>query len=69
MARQNVKEKYLMYQIPIKMLKQHAVPNSSLQNLKIYSAKGYRKEPVYKQLTLNFENISKFDGWGLTLEA
>ena len=41
-----------MYQIPIKMLKQHAVPNSSLQNLKIYSGKGYRKEPVYKQLTL-----------------
>ena len=41
-----------MYQIPIKMFKQHAVPNSSLQNLKIYSAKGYRKEPVYKQLTL-----------------
>ena len=26
-----------MYQIPIKMLKQHAIPNSSLQNLKIYS--------------------------------
>ena len=32
-----------MYQIPIKMLKQHAIPNSSLHNLKIYSSKGCRK--------------------------
>ena len=36
------KEKYLC-QIPIKMLKQHATPNSSLHNLKIYSSKGCRK--------------------------
>ena len=43
MAGQNVKKKYLMYQIPIKMLKQHATSNSSLQNLKIYSSKGCRK--------------------------
>ena len=43
MARQNVKKKYLMCQIPIKMLKQHATPNSSLHNLKIYSSKGCRK--------------------------
>ena len=43
MAGQNVKKKYLMRQIPIKMLKQHATPNSSLHNLKIYSSKGYRK--------------------------
>ena len=43
MAGQNVKKKYLMYQIPIKMLKQHATPNSSLHNLKIYSSKGCRK--------------------------
>ena len=35
MAGQNVKKKYLMCQIPIKMLKQ-ATPNSSLHNLKIY---------------------------------
>ena len=36
----NVKKKYLMCQIPIKMLKKHATPNSSLHNLKIYSSKG-----------------------------
>ena len=43
MAGQNVKKKYLMCQIPIKMLKQHATPNSNLHNLKIYSSKGCRK--------------------------
>ena len=43
MARQNRKKKYLMCQIPIKMVKQHAIPNSSLHNLKIYSSKGCRK--------------------------
>ena len=43
MALENVKKKYLMCQIPIKMLKQHATPNSSLYNLKIYSSKGCRK--------------------------
>ena len=43
MAGQNVKKKYLMCQIPIKMLKQHAIPNSSLHNLKIYSSKWCRK--------------------------
>ena len=43
MAGQNVKKKYLMCQIPIKMLKQHATPNSSLHNLKIYSSKVCRK--------------------------
>ena len=32
-----------MRQIPIKMLKQHAIPNSSLHNLKIYSSKGCGK--------------------------
>ena len=31
-----------MCQIPIKMLKQHVTPNSSLHNLKIYSSKGCR---------------------------
>ena len=36
MAGQNVKKKYLMCQIPIKMLKQHATPNSSLHNLFIH---------------------------------
>ena len=43
MAGQNVKKKYLMCQIPIKMLKQYATPNSSLHNLNIYSSKGCRK--------------------------
>ena len=39
-AWQSIKKKYLMCQIPIKMLKQHTLPNSSLHNLKIYSSKG-----------------------------
>ena len=43
MAEQNVKKKYLICQIQIKVLKQHANPNSSLHNLKIYSSKGCRK--------------------------
>ena len=43
MAGQNVKKKYLMRQIPIKILKQHAIPNLSLHNLEIYSSKGCRK--------------------------
>ena len=43
MAGQNIKKKYLMCQIPIKMLKQLAIPNSSLYNLKIYSSEGCRK--------------------------
>ena len=34
MVGQNVKEKYLMCLIPIKMLKQELTPNSSLHNLK-----------------------------------
>ena len=42
-AWENRKKKYLMCQIPIKMLKQHTIPNSNLQNLKIYSSKGCRK--------------------------
>ena len=43
MAEQNVKKKYLMCQIPIKMLKQYTILNSSLHNLKIYLSKGCRK--------------------------
>ena len=43
MARQNINEKYLICQIPIKILKQYAIPNSSLRNLLIFSSKGYRK--------------------------
>ena len=40
---QNVKKKYPMGQIPIKMLKQHSTLNSSWRNLKIYSSKWCRK--------------------------
>ena len=40
-AGQNIKKKYLMCQIPIKMLTQLAIQNSSLHNLKIYSSKRY----------------------------
>ena len=43
MAGKNVKKKYLMCQIPIKMLKKEATPNSSLHNLKIYYQKGAEK--------------------------
>ena len=43
MAGQNIKKNYLMCHIPIKMLKQHVIPNSSLHNLKIYSPKRCRK--------------------------
>ena len=43
LTEQNVKKKYLMCQIPIKMLRQHETPNSSLHNVKIYSSKGCRK--------------------------
>ena len=37
------KKTYLICQIPIKIVKQHAFPNSSSQNLKIFSSTGYRK--------------------------
>ena len=43
LGKKNVKKKYLMCHIPIKMFKQHATPNSSLNNLKIYSSKRLRK--------------------------
>ena len=43
MAGQNIKKKTLMGQISIKMFKQYAIPNSGLQNLKIYSSKEGRK--------------------------
>ena len=43
MAGQNVRKKYLMCQIPIKILERHAIPNSSLNNLKTYLSKECRK--------------------------
>ena len=39
MAGKNVEKTYLMCQIPIKMLIQHAILNSNLHNLKFYSRK------------------------------
>ena len=43
MAGENIKKKYLMCRISIKMLKQHAIPDSSFHNVKICSSKGCRK--------------------------
>ena len=43
MAGKNVKKKYLMCPIPIKMLKQEATPNSSLHNLRFIYQKGAEK--------------------------
>ena len=43
MSGKNIKKKDLLCQIQIKMLKQHAIPNSSLHHLKIYSSKECRK--------------------------
>ena len=42
-SEQNMQKKFLMCKIPIKMLKQHAFPNSRFHNLKIYSSKGCQK--------------------------
>ena len=36
----NIKKKYLICQIPIKILKQHPIPNSILQNLRFIHQKG-----------------------------
>ena len=41
-AGQNVRKRYLMCQIPIK-IKQEATPNSNLHNSKIHLSKGCRK--------------------------
>ena len=43
MAGQNVKKKYPMCQIPIKLLKQEATSNLRLHNLKISLSKGFKK--------------------------
>ena len=46
MAGQNVKKKYPMCQIPIKLLKQEATPNLRLHNLKISLSQGFAKKLV-----------------------
>ena len=43
MTGQNIKKKYLMCQISIKMLKQHAISNSILHILNIFHQKGAEK--------------------------
>ena len=43
MVGQNSKKKHLMCQIRINMLKQHAIPNSSLLNLRFAHQKGEEK--------------------------
>ena len=63
MAGQNVKKKYQMYQISIKMLKQEATPNSSLHNLRIYLLKECRKTSqrwiyVASYVATNLANIA-----------
>ena len=63
LGKTNGKKKYLMCQIPIKMLKQHATLNSSLHNLRIYSSKGCRKTSqrwiyVASYLPTNLANTS-----------
>ena len=60
MAWKNVKKKYMMCQIQIKILKQNAIPNSSLPpNLKIYSLKDAEKLFKYDQRTVTrqFQNL------------
>ena len=52
---QNIKKKYLMCQIPIKMLTQHAIQDSSLHNLKIYWSKGCVK--TSQSLKMNYITI------------
>ena len=52
---QNIKKKYLMCQILIKLLKHHAIPNSSLHNLKIYSLKGCRKNRQQRWIMYTYE--------------
>ena len=50
MAGQNANKTYLMCQIRIKILKQHATPNSGLHNLKIYSSAEKLVKDEYMQL-------------------
>ena len=75
---QNINKKCLICQIPIKILKQHAIPNASLQNLIIFLSKGYRRasQKWIMYITSIFQrNISLqimgfcFDWWILSLLA
>ena len=52
MAGQNIKKKYLMCQSPIKMWKQHAIPNSNLHDLK--------KDLFTKRLQKNYSKMNDY---------
>ena len=54
-----MKKKYLMCQIPINMINQHANPNSGLQSLKVFHQEGVEK--LFKnKLCMQLSRILKF---------
>ena len=62
MIGQNIKKFYLNCQIPIKMLKQSSIPNSSLNKLKIYSSKGADELCMYHLANTPILNLRIFSG-------
>ena len=62
MTGQNIKKFYLNCQIPIKMLKQNSIPNSSLNKLKIYSSKGADELCMYHLANTPFLKLGIFSG-------
>ena len=61
------KKRYLMSQIQIKILKQHATPNSSLHDLKVYSSKGWRKLVKDESDVCCYSNFQSEDIYHFTL--
>lgn len=62
MIGQNIKKFYLNCQIPIKMLKQSSIPNSSLNKLKIYSSKGADELCMYHLANTPILKLGIFSG-------
>lgn len=62
MTGQNIKKFYLNCQIPIKMLKQNSIPNSSLNKLKIYSSKGADELCMYHLANTPILKLGIFSG-------
>ena len=60
-----------MCQIPIKMLKLHAIPNSSLLNLTMYSSKGCRetKSKMNYMCATNTVIISSNFQWKISFQV
>ena len=58
MAGENIKKKYLVFQISVKILKHHAIPKSSLQNLQIFHQKGPEKL-VKHELCMELQSVTK----------